>query len=290
MDDRLKKFAAVVEAGTFTKAAAMLHISQPALSVAVDKLEKSLDTVLIGSVGKKGVELTEAGRVVYAAALKHRAVDQNLCASLLYVGDEKQRLRIGLIDNAAQMLCEHEELLQTLETETELSLEVSDSTSLRAAVRSDRLDIAVVVADDAADAKLQIVTTGYDCMALVCEADAASEFQWLLDNAQQLPFISYVQRSMTARVAAKALERDDVSVRPTLYSTSPDVMLMMVLRGRGAALLPEKLVRGQLASGRLVHLRHGGRPYRVRRRLSAVVLRGRHISPQLQALARIIQL
>jgi DNA-binding transcriptional LysR family regulator len=54
MDDSLRKFVAVVEAGTFTRAAELLHISQPALSVAVAKLEKTIGEKLLESNGRQG--------------------------------------------------------------------------------------------------------------------------------------------------------------------------------------------------------------------------------------------
>ena len=46
MEDRIRKFAHLIDAGSFTKAARDLHISQPALSMAVQKLERELHAPL----------------------------------------------------------------------------------------------------------------------------------------------------------------------------------------------------------------------------------------------------
>jgi LysR family hydrogen peroxide-inducible transcriptional activator len=285
MDDRLQKFAALVEAGSFTKAAAALHLSQPALSVAISKLERSLKTTLLSSSGRHGIELTEAGKAVYSSALEHRAIEHNMQLHMASLSDDKIVLRIGLIDSVAALLCSQEEPLRTLEEQTELTLYIANSANLRAAVQSDTLDLAVVVANDAEDARLQTAAVGVDQLALVCQAAATERFQEMLSSKQQLPFISYVQTSATQRIIAAALERDHIAVDPILYSTSPDVMLQMVRRGRGVTLLPENLVASQIASGELSHLKVAGKPYRVERRLNVVALKGRHLPPRLAGLA-----
>ena len=68
MDFRqLRYFKAVVEAGSFTAAAAELHISQPPLSLAIGKFESELGVqLLVRSV--RGVEPTSAGRYLLGAA------------------------------------------------------------------------------------------------------------------------------------------------------------------------------------------------------------------------------
>lgn len=57
----LKYFAAVVEAGSLTAAAAELRMSQPSLSIAISKLETEVGTPLLVR-SPRGVEATSAGR------------------------------------------------------------------------------------------------------------------------------------------------------------------------------------------------------------------------------------
>ena len=47
MDERLKKFVQLVDSGSYTQASRQLHISQPALSVAIGKLERELHASLL---------------------------------------------------------------------------------------------------------------------------------------------------------------------------------------------------------------------------------------------------
>lgn len=285
MDDRLQKFAALVEAGSYTKAAAALHVSQPALSVAIAKLERALKVTLLESSGRHGIELTEAGKVVYAAALEHRAIGHNLQLQLAGLSEDKIALRIGLIDSVAALICSQEEPLKTLEQQTELSLYVANSATLRAAVQNDKLDVAVVVANEAEDARLQTAAVGVDRLVLVCQKDSVERMRLALETGEQLPFISYVQTSATYQLVRMALERDQIATTTILYSTSPDVMLQMVMRGRGATLLPENLVAAKISSGELAYLSITNKPYYIQRRLSVVALKGRRLPPRLAGLA-----
>ncbi|MGO1544216.1 MAG: LysR family transcriptional regulator [Gulosibacter sp.] len=63
----LRYFTAVVEAGSFTAAAAQLHISQPPLSVAIGKLEHEVGVPLLART-HRGVAPTSAGRYLLDAA------------------------------------------------------------------------------------------------------------------------------------------------------------------------------------------------------------------------------
>jgi LysR family transcriptional regulator, cyn operon transcriptional activator len=58
---KLEIFARVAELKNFSQAAASLHMAQPAVSIAVRKLEESLDTKLLDRSGRR-VELTAEGR------------------------------------------------------------------------------------------------------------------------------------------------------------------------------------------------------------------------------------
>src|SRR6478609_503257 len=58
---------AVVERGSFTRAAASMHVSQPSLSEGIRRLEAELDVRLFHRLGRS-VELTDAGRAFVGPA------------------------------------------------------------------------------------------------------------------------------------------------------------------------------------------------------------------------------
>ncbi len=79
--DQLAAFAAVERTGSFTKASALLHLSQPALSRRVAALEEQLETVLL-TRGPGGATLTESGRRLLAFVDAQRGLEEELLGDL----------------------------------------------------------------------------------------------------------------------------------------------------------------------------------------------------------------
>jgi DNA-binding transcriptional LysR family regulator len=78
---QLRYFTAVVESGSFTAAAEVLHLSQPPLSVAISKLESELGVRLLDR-GPRGVEPTSAGRYLLDASSRILGEVDDLVAGL----------------------------------------------------------------------------------------------------------------------------------------------------------------------------------------------------------------
>src|SRR5258708_31572783 len=92
----LRYFAAVAEAGTFTRAAERLFIAQPTLSQQIGRLEQLLGTPLLVR-GRDGVRLTAAGAVLVDAARDVlAAVDHGVSQTRRAAGLGRPRLRVAL--------------------------------------------------------------------------------------------------------------------------------------------------------------------------------------------------
>lgn len=83
---RLRYFAAVVEQGGFAQAAAALHVTQPAVSMAVRKLEEDLGNSLLERQSKP-MEMTPFGRAVYGSWQVHQAEHRRLIRELRNMAD-----------------------------------------------------------------------------------------------------------------------------------------------------------------------------------------------------------
>src|SRR5688572_29853136 len=103
MEERLRKFAHLVDVGSFTKAAAELHISQPALSTAIAKLERELRAKLLVR-GVRPLALTPAGKLAYQTAKDLSVQADNLKLRLAELAHEQVTLKIGMIDSMASTL------------------------------------------------------------------------------------------------------------------------------------------------------------------------------------------
>jgi LysR family transcriptional regulator, benzoate and cis,cis-muconate-responsive activator of ben and cat genes len=82
---QLRQFVAVVEAGSFTAAAAQLHLAQPSLSVAVARLEAEFGVSLLTRTAR-GVEPTAAGRFLLSSGARLVAEADDVTAALRRFG------------------------------------------------------------------------------------------------------------------------------------------------------------------------------------------------------------
>lgn len=78
---KLKYFVAVAKTNSFTRAAELLYISQPALSRTIKNLESELGVVLFGKYGNK-IYMTDAGTALYKSAEKIITEFENVTDSL----------------------------------------------------------------------------------------------------------------------------------------------------------------------------------------------------------------
>ena len=92
---QLKYFLAIVETGSFTKAAARVYVTQPTLSAGIKKLETNLDTRLFDRSAKR-VFLTENGTrfVERAKAVLHQL---NLAEAAMKTEDTPKLLRLAIL-------------------------------------------------------------------------------------------------------------------------------------------------------------------------------------------------
>ena len=88
-------FRAVAEAGSFSRAAKSVHISQPAISMQVAELEAQLDLILFRRL-PRGVKLTAAGQLLFGYAQRLGALADEARRAMAEVkGLRRGRLSIG---------------------------------------------------------------------------------------------------------------------------------------------------------------------------------------------------
>jgi DNA-binding transcriptional LysR family regulator len=285
MEDRLRKFACLVDAGSFTKAARELHLSQPALSAAIGKLERELRVPLLVH-GVRPLSITPAGQLAYATAKELHVSTDNLTLRLAELKKRKITLAVGMIDSVASTLFASEDALKTLQARAHLSVIVNNSRYLLQALEHGQLDMAFVVTPKKRPAAgLEIVPVASEPLVLVCHPKHAARMQAAMALGEVPDFISYDQSSTTFQHIANTLQGQKLQLCPVFYSTSPEVMLRLVLLGRGAAVLPYLLVRDAVAKGTICVLRSNS-PLVIGREVSIAHRRGKQLAAPLQAVSQ----
>ena len=81
MEQELEYIYAVHKAGSFSKAAEALHVTQPALSMAVKRVESSIGMALFDRTARP-IELTEAGKIYVDAISRMMTVEEDMSAQI----------------------------------------------------------------------------------------------------------------------------------------------------------------------------------------------------------------
>jgi LysR family transcriptional regulator, benzoate and cis,cis-muconate-responsive activator of ben and cat genes len=144
LDPRLlRPFVVLAEELHFGRAAQRLHVTQPALSQQVKRLEEQLGAGLFARTRAR-VELTDAGRVILGparAAVDAAAEVESLAAEL--AGAERGRLRIGISPGTHELAQRVLAELRTRRPGLTLDAKQDNSGVLCADVAAGRLDVAI---------------------------------------------------------------------------------------------------------------------------------------------------
>ena len=143
---QLEYFVRIVEEQSFTKAAEKLFISQPALSKAIQSMEKELKVSLFSR--KPGVAtLTEDGNTVYKYAKDILSYCSNRTAELIArLGKAKEPVKFGLPPSVGSVFFSNV-LLEYNEKYPQIDLQIFEGTSkqIEAMIVNSQLDLGVVV-------------------------------------------------------------------------------------------------------------------------------------------------
>jgi DNA-binding transcriptional LysR family regulator len=98
----LESFVAVAQLGSFTQAAKVLNISQPALTVQINHLEASLGDVRLLERNTRSVRLTKAGKEMLPAAQRIIRDMERLVSDTKKVSRERESVvKIAAISSVA---------------------------------------------------------------------------------------------------------------------------------------------------------------------------------------------
>lgn len=258
MHDELRHFLLVIEHGTLTAAARHAHLSQPALTASIQRLESAFEARLLHR-SRRGAEPTAAGRaLVPHARAALAAVDDGRRAVAEVEGLAGGEVRLGGGATACTyLLPEPLARFRARWPEVRISLHEDFGDGLRARLHAGALDMAVVTGEDG---ELWM----HDELIVVAAPGFATG---------GAPFVSLLPGSSTRNVLDRAFP--DARIAMELGGIS--AVKGNVRAGIGLALISRSAVRYDLEVGRLVEVPHPATP--IQRRIG-LLHRGRdRLSP-----------
>ncbi len=263
MDIRhLEYFLEVVRQGSFSKAAAKMHVTQPSISKMVKTLEEEMGFTLL-TRNTKQVELTDAGEALLEQAQRIVGLFQNLTAELEDVTNlSKGRLRLGMPPIAAstvfpRVLGEFNRAYPGIGVE----LFEYGSKKIEEAVLDGTLDVGIVCSPPAKPALFAVYSCIRDPLKVIVHPThrlagcPAASFPMLAEES----FVLYREDfSLHDHILARCRE---AGFRPRIIceTSQREFMTGMVAANLGIALLPETIC-AQLDPAAIVALPLEGPP------------------------------
>lgn len=267
MLDSLHHLLLVIEHGTLTAAARHAHLSQPALTASIQRLEAAFETRLLHR-DRRGAELTEAGRALVPHARAAIAAIEDARRAVAQVeGLAGGEVRLGGGATACTYLLPAAlARFGARYPGVRISLREGFPGGLRTALHDGALDLAVVTGDDGEhwldDQLVLVAAPGTDPTGA--------------------PFVTLIRGASTRA----HLERHFPHATISMELGGISAVKGNVRAGVGVALISEAAVRYDLEVGRLVRVEHPATP--IRRRV-ALLHRGLdRLSPAAAALRELL--
>lgn len=254
--NHLRYFRAVAHEGSLTRAAAVLNLSQSALSVQVQRLEEQLGHPLFDRIGKRML-LTEAGRIALDYADTVFAAGHALLATL--AGRpmlDQQVLRVGALPTLSRnfQLAFVRPLVGR--TDVELVLRSGTMRELLALLEAHEVDVVLAGSPARSEARNAFITHHVAAQAVSLvgpPGQARNDFRFpesLADQRLVLP-----SRESEVRLAFDRLLAG-TGVRPTILAEVDDMAMLRLLARESEALtlVAPIVVRDELQAGTLVEV------------------------------------
>jgi DNA-binding transcriptional LysR family regulator len=268
---QLSAFAAVAEAGGFTKGAQRLMVSQPAVSLHVSELEQALRTKLFDRL-PRGVRLTAAGRILLNFAKRIESLEGEAEAAIAdLLGLRRGRLVVGAsLTVGSYFLPVALGEFRRKYPQIDLDLEIANTKQIEALLRENRVDLAFtegLAPKDASSAQ----SIYDDRLVPIAAPDHPIRKRKRLTAAMVCrdELILREVGSGTRDVIEEVLTRLRLKIKPLMSLGSTEAIKRAVEAGVGLAIVSELAVENEVRAGTLVVLPVAAltvaRPFRVLR-------------------------
>lgn len=247
---RLHYFETVASELHFGRAAAILHIAQPALSQQIRLLEAELNMMLFERSTRK-VALTAQG-LAFLPHAKHLLVTAQATSRAAQELSAGQRgdLRVGFVDSAAyEFVPRFLHRFRSKFPAVNLKLHTMSSDEQAAALSAGKIDIGIARVS-LAQAPLRATVVGDEPLVVALPSDHrfASYRSVSLKYLTEMEFVGFAQHaSPTLHAKLRTmLMQHGVSYSPTIEATEYTTILGLVAAGEGLALVPRSVQSLQL--------------------------------------------
>lgn len=243
----LQSFYTTVIQNSISKAANVLHLSQPGLSGQLKSLENELGvTLLIRS--NKGVKLTEEGEVVFNYAETLLSIQGNIKRDLVNLNQEVPKLMIGACKSVGEYALPCSLFtFKDVHEEVAIHMEVVNSTKVIEKLQDHTINLGIVQHDfGVTDLTLEPIVL--DELVLVGN-NIISPDKISARDLKAFPLILREEKSGTRHIMEEALKSKNISLEDLniIYDlNSPGAIKSSIVAGKGFSFLPRIVVATEL--------------------------------------------
>lgn len=248
-------FRAVCENGcNSTKAAEALHMTQPAVSLAIKELEQYYGIPLFDRIGRR-LRITDAGQQFLQYAIHISDLFDDMETDLRN-WNFRGVLRVGAsITIGSQFLPGYVSAYSGLYPETDVRVVVEPSERLEKRILANEIDLALVEGI-VRHPNIKSETYMEDHLSVICPAKG----KWRqgqvisLEEFKKQRFLLREHGSGTREVFERAIGQAGFAVSPVWEATSTTALVNAAIKGLGIAVLPHRMVLPALERGLVVSI------------------------------------
>jgi DNA-binding transcriptional LysR family regulator len=252
----LQVFLAVATEKSFSRAAERLLRTQPAVSLALQRLEQELQEKLIDRSGK-GLLLTDAGRTVLDYARRFESLRQEMENSLAELRDNSAgRLTIGANESTSLYLLRHIERYRELYPKVKVQVRRSLSSRIPNELLDGNLELGVI-SYDPGDERLKSKVIYTDALAFVVSPKhrLANRKTVSISELGSETFVAHNVISPYREVVLREFRTHKVPLRMDVEMPTIETIRKMVQNNMGVAFVPRMCVEQEIEQGTLAEVR-----------------------------------
>ncbi len=251
----LETFLAVIEAGSFSRAAETLHRTQPAVSIAVRKLEEDLGQPLLVR-GRGELKLTDAGQLLVESAERMLNLREQLKRSIADLGELRRgQLSLGVNESSIHAILPALAAFRKRYPDIPIAAHRTSSRDVPRQVLNYRLDLGVI-SFVPQESNLSATEFFRDDLALVVypRHPLARRREVAIAELGEETFVAHIVESPYRWQVIQLFARHRTALHRTVELPTIDSIKRFVQMEMGVAIVPRMCVGLELERGALVAL------------------------------------
>ncbi len=245
-------FRTVAEEGSFSRAAQKLMRTQPAISLALKRLEADLGAQLIDR-SSRSLVLTDAGGLVLDYTKRFEGLDRQLRRALTELhGLNAGKLTIGANESTALYLLKHLEAFRRRHSRVNVELRRSLSSRIPDAVREGAIELGAI-SYDPKDPRLTVFEFYNDRLTFVVSPQHRLSRQRKV-GIRELSAETFIAHNVVSPYRARVIEAFRTHQAPlnmAVEMPTIETIRRLVQRNLGVAFLPKMCVEQEIKNGSL---------------------------------------